>query len=88
VPATINVSDPFGDRDERAGTGQDRAHRHRQDRRQPMADPSASPGIGHRRQNRQHRGTVGIDRPNSSEQVTERGMYGAAGMVPLVIRQV
>jgi hypothetical protein len=41
------VSDPFGDRDERAGPGRDRAHRHGEQHDQPMPDPACLTGINH-----------------------------------------
>ena len=49
-PAVVGqVSDPLGDRDERARPGRDRAHRRRQHHHQPVADPAALARIGDRR---------------------------------------
>jgi hypothetical protein len=47
---------PFGDRGERASPGQHRAHRQRQDHRQPVADPSPVPGMSDLGQHRQQPG--------------------------------
>jgi hypothetical protein len=70
----VRVRSPLGDRGERPGAGQHRAHRQAQDHRQLVTDAAARAGIGDRRQHRQQPRPAAAQSPRRGEQLANGGV--------------